>query len=381
MIALRTLRANAFSLFLAPLCFTALPSSGQARTVNFLTGSDISYFGWIDSHGGIYQYHHQTIGALAAFRQAGCNTLRLRLFHRPTAAEVKKFGKLNTLNNLAYTLPLAKKIVNAGFNFVLDLHFSDTWADPGHQITPALWRHLTITQLKTRLRAYCFRVITSFKHAHAMPGMVLVGNEINNGILWPKGRLWVGHRARWKRVASLLNAAIDGIDSAAGAKKPLIMIQVGGFSYAPTFYRELIRHGVHFNVVGFDYYPYWQGPLKNLRTTLDAVARAVHKPIIVAETAYPWIGGRHNVGWAHKKNMPFPFTPQGQCQYLQSVINIVKAIPHHLGMGVWYWGGEYNPTCLAFRHNPWAYRSLFNSAGDALPAMHILGAAAQPKLP
>ena len=378
---LKTLRADALSLFLGTLIFMPLLPSEAVQAAPFLTGSDVSYFGWIDSHGGIYRYHQKPVGALTAFKKAGCNTLRLRLFHRPTMAEVKQFGKLNTLNDLAYTLPLAKKIVHAGFDFVLDLHFSDTWADPGHQTTPALWQHLTFAQLQTRLRAYCFRVITSFRRADAMPKMILVGNEINNGILWPKGRLWVGHRARWKRLASLLNAAIDGIDSAAGAKKPLLMIQVGGFSYAPTFYRELISHGVHFNVVGFDYYPYWQGPLKNLRTTLGAVAQAVNKPIIVAETAYPWIGGRHNAGWARKKGMTYPFTPQGQGQYLQSIIKIVKAIPHGLGMGVWYWGGEYNPTCPAFRHNPWAYRSLFNSTGNALPAMRILGAAAQPKLP
>jgi arabinogalactan endo-1,4-beta-galactosidase len=343
----------------------------------FLAGSDVSYFGYIESHGGVYRYGNRPVGLLNAFKQAGCNTLRLRLFHRPTPAEVKKYGKLNTLNDLAYTLPLAEKIVHAGFYFVLDMHFSDTWADPGHQLTPATWRKLPFPALKARLRAYCFRVITAFKRHHALPKMVLVGNEINNGILWPRGRLWVDHRARWNRLAALLNAAIAGIHSAAGSHKPLLMIQVAGFNYAPTFYRQLLRRGVHFNVVGFDYYPYWQGPLKNLRTNLYAVARAVHKPIIVAETAYPWIGDVHNLGWSRKPGMPFPFSPQGQSRYVRSVIRIVKSIPKGRGMGVWYWGGEYNATCPAFRRNPWAYRSLFNATGNALPAMRVLGQAAR----
>ena len=145
-------------------------------TPPFLAGSDVSYFGYIESHGGVYRYGNRPIGLLNAFKQAGCNTLRLRLFHRPTPAEVKKYGKLNTLNDLAYTLPLAEKIVHAGFYFVLDMHFSDTWADPGHQLTPAAWRKLPFPALKARLRAYCFRVITAFKRHHAMPKMVLVGN-------------------------------------------------------------------------------------------------------------------------------------------------------------------------------------------------------------
>lgn len=355
---------------------SAFITSALQASPPFYTGSDISFAGFIAAHGGVYRFDHRRVSIFTAFKRSGCNTLRLRLFHRASPAEVKKFGRLNTLNNLAYTLPLARHIVKSGFNFVLDMHFSETWADPGHQFTPAAWKHLNLSQLKVRLRAYCARVISAFRRSHAMPRIVLVGNEINNGLLWPDGRLWVHHRARWNHLASLLNAAIAGIKAAAGPRRPLIMIQVAGFSYAPTFYHELQRHGVRFNLVGFDYYPYWQGALKNLRADLDAVARTVQKPIIVAETAYPWIGGAHNIGWGRKPSMPYPFSPRGQSRYIRSVIHIVRSIPDGLGRGVWYWGGEYNATCPAFRRKPWSYRSLFNAQGNALPAMRILGAAA-----
>jgi arabinogalactan endo-1,4-beta-galactosidase len=362
------------------LAGAAVPVTGTRLNTQsmFLTGSDVSYYGYISAHGGVYRYGGKPVGLLQAFKLSGCNTLRLRLFHRPSAAEQKKFGYLNTLNDLTYTLPLAQQIVHAGFYFVLDMHFSDTWADPGHQLTPAAWRRLPFPALKARLRAYCVRVIHQFKKHHAMPRMVLVGNEINNGILWPQGKLWVDHHARWNHLVALLNAAISGIDTAAGSQKPLIMIQVAGFNYAPTFYRQLLRHGVDFNVVGFDYYPYWQGSIGKLRTTLQAIARTVHKPIVIAETAYPWVGGlQHNVGWSRKPDMPFPFTPQGQSQYMESLIRIVKSIPDGLGMGIWYWGGEYNASCSAFKNKPWSWRSLFNARGNALPALRKLGAAAR----
>ena len=365
-------------LSLVVMIITALPKGLQAAPARniFLAGADVSYFGYIESHGGIYCYDHQPVGLIQAFKQSGCNCLRLRLWHRATAAERRKWGTLRTLNNLAYTLPLAEKIKKAGLYFILDMHFSDTWADPGHQVTPAAWRKLPLPQLRLRLRAYCQRVITTLRNAHAMPNMVLVGNEINNGMLWPQGKLWVNHKARWNRVASLLNAAIAGVDAGSGSHKPKIMIQVGNFSYAPEFYQQLIAHGVQFDVIGYDYYPFWGGALKNLRLRLDKIAESVHKPIIVAETAYPWINDAHNANLKSKPGMEFPFTPSGQAAYAKAVIAIVKALPDHLGRGVWWWGAEYNPDQKAFAHNPWSYRSLFDRHGNALPAMRVLGAAA-----
>ena len=386
---IRILKANAYKhstqlwmkyvyAFVLASMITGLPGLSHAAPARnrFLAGADVSYFGYIAAHGGIYRYNHKPTGLIQAFKDSGCNCLRLRLWHRATAAERRKWGTMATLNNLAYTLPLARKIKKAGFYFILDMHFSDTWADPGHQHTPAAWRKLSLPQLRLRLKAYCRRIMTTLREAHAMPNMVLVGNEINNGMLWPRGRLWVKHKARWNRLASLLNAAIAGVYAGSGPQKPAIMIQVGDFSYAPEFYRQLIAHHVHFDFIGYDYYPFWGGALKNLRTRLNKLARSVHKPIIVAETAYPWINDEYDSSWKSKPSMQFPFTPAGQAAYAKAVIEIVKALPDHLGRGVWWWGAEYNPDQKAFAHNPWSYRSLFDQHGNALPAMRVLGAAA-----
>lgn len=35
---------------------------------------------------------------------------------------------------LEYNLALARRVVKAGMSVYLDMHFSDTWADPGHQV-------------------------------------------------------------------------------------------------------------------------------------------------------------------------------------------------------------------------------------------------------
>ena len=350
----------------------------------FLTGADVSYFGYIESHGGVYRYNHRPIGLIQAFKQSGCNCLRLRLWHRATALEKPQLGTLRTLNNLAYTLPLAQKIKEARFYFILDMHFSYTWAGPHHQFTPDAWRKLPLPQLCLRLRAYCQRVITTLRKAHAMPNMVMVGNEINNGMLWPQGKLWVNHKAHWNRLSSLLNAAIAGVDAASGSHKPKIMIQLAGASYTygssypREFYQQLIAHGVHFDVIGYDFYAYPRpyGTLKHLQSQLINLADSVHKPIIVSETDYPWINDAHSARGKFRPGMPFPFTLAGQAQYAQAVINIVKALPDHLGRGVWWWGAEYNMDQQDFTNKPFSYRSLFDRHGNALPAMRVLGAAA-----
>ncbi len=353
----------------------ALHAAAASRT--FLAGADVSYFGYIESHGGVYRYNRRPVGLIQALKQSGCNCLRLRLWHHATALEKSQFSKLGTLNDLAYTLPLARKIKKAGLYFILDMHFSDTWADPSDQFTPAAWRNLPLPQLRLRLRAYCQRVITTLRKAHAMPNMVLVGNEINNGMLWPQGKLWVNHKARWNRLSSLLKAAIAGVYAGSGSHKPKIMIQLADSSYAPEFYQQLIVHGVHFDVIGYDFYTYWGGTLKNLRSQLIKLADSVHKPIIVAETNYPWSNDTHSAHEKSKPGMQFPFTPAGQAQYAQAVINIVKALPDHLGRGVWWWGSEYNPDQKDFADNPWSYRSLFDKHGNALPAVRVLGRAAR----
>jgi len=47
---------------------------------------------------------------------------------------------------------MATRVKAAGARLLLDIHYSDTWADPGHQITPAAWSALGIDSLTARSR-------------------------------------------------------------------------------------------------------------------------------------------------------------------------------------------------------------------------------------
>ena len=89
------------------------------------------------------------------------------------------------------TISYAKtKVKASGFKLLLDIHYSDWWADPGQQNKPAAWQNLSFTVLKESVYAYTKFVHESMKKENILPDMVQIGNEISGGMLWPDGKLW-----------------------------------------------------------------------------------------------------------------------------------------------------------------------------------------------
>src|SRR5581483_11221314 len=114
--------------------------------------------------------------------------------------------------NLEYTIALAKSAKQLGYKFLLDYHYSDTWADPGKQYTAKAWAAMSHEQLVQAVFEYTRGTIAAFRDAGALPVMVQPGNEITNGMLWPDGRL----PQNWEHFAELEKAAIAGVNAGAG---------------------------------------------------------------------------------------------------------------------------------------------------------------------
>ena len=152
-----------------------------------------------------------------------------------------------------------------GFHVLLDLHYSDTWADPGKQFTPAAWSGMNHKQLVDQVFVYTRDVIAAFARKGLMPDMVQVGNEITNGMLWPDGKL----PGNWDNFADLVNAGIRGVEAGRGrAPRPQIMIHIersGDLDAAVQFFDNLIARHVHFDVMGLSYYPRWHGDIATMR--------------------------------------------------------------------------------------------------------------------
>jgi arabinogalactan endo-1,4-beta-galactosidase len=122
---------------------------------------------------------------------------------------------------------------------------------------------------------------------------------------------------------------------------------------------------VPFDVMGLSYYPRWHGGIAKLRGNLHDLALRYRHPIIVVETAYNWTPGDF-IG----KKAEFPESPPGQADFLRAVDAAVRAIPHGLGLGVFWW----EPAAEAELRG----RGFFDNDGNVLPVIHALEKKQQP---
>ena len=296
---------------------------------------------------------------LEIFRDHGYGWIRLRLFHTPDRLP----------NNLPYTIALAQKAKALGYKFLLDFHYSDTWADPAKQFTPKAWAGKSHAELVNAVRNYTRDALLAFRRAGVMPDMVQPGNEITNGLLWPDGKL----PDHWDNFAELVKAGIEGIDEASvGATRPLVLIQIersGDAAATQSFFDHLLQRGVRFDVIGQSYYPWWHGSLLQLHDCLALTAERYRKPIILVEVAYNWRPAEY-------KTMPppFPETPEGQREFLEQVNRTVLETPYGLGKGVFWWEPAVEASAI---HS----RGMFDENNNALPVITVFDAFTRGKVP
>jgi arabinogalactan endo-1,4-beta-galactosidase len=313
---------------------------------DYAIGADVSFLRAAENGGTVFKDSGQAKTGLAILKDHGYTWVRLRLFHTPT----------DLPNNLAYTIASAKAAKELGFHLLLDLHYSDTWADPGKQFTPKAWEGLPHARLRSAVFEYSKATIAAFKAAGVLPDMVQVGNEVIHGMLWPDGSL----PDHWENFADLIQAGIAGVEAGAGdGPQPRIMIHIDrGADRAGTrtFFDKLNSFHVKYDVIGQSYYPWWHGSLNDLRENMTFMALEYKKDIVLVETAYNWQASEYS-----KRPAPFPETPEGERQFLEEVNRVVQQTPNGLGKGIFWW----EPAVTG----PLGSRSFFDDSGNALPVI------------
>ncbi len=337
------------------LCFSLLGlwlacrlSPEQARGADYAIGADVSFLKQAEDRGTVFKDHGEVRPGLEIFKDHGYNWVRLRLFHTPTRLP----------NNQEYTIALARDAKRLGFKFLLDFHYSDTWADPAKQFLPKAWEGKSHPELVQAVFEYTRDTIAAFRQAGVLPDMVQPGNEIIHGMLWPDGKL----PDHWDNFAELVKAGIRGVESGRGdGPRPRIMIHIdrgGDLKGTKWFFDKLNSYGVQYDIIGQSYYPWWHGSLLDLRANLAFMAETYTNDIIVVETAYNWRPAEYR-----NKPAPFPETPEGQREFLEEVNRLVLAAPHQRGKGVFWW----EPAVATGLRS----RGMFDNESNALPVITV----------
>jgi arabinogalactan endo-1,4-beta-galactosidase len=109
---------------------------------------------------------------LVTLKNSVVNTIRIRLWKNPS----------NIHSSFAEVKAFVQQVKSAGMKVWLCIHYSDTWADPSHQQKPAQWSSINFPQLRDNVYQYTQKIVSDIKLDY-----IQIGNEINNGFLWPEG--------------------------------------------------------------------------------------------------------------------------------------------------------------------------------------------------
>lgn len=303
----------------------------QSPTV--YVGSDLSYVNEILDCGGEYRSGGEHVDPYQLFANKGNNLVRLRLWHNPEWSGYSDFEDVKLA---------IKKSKAQGMQILLDFHYSDTWADPQHQVIPKAWENIDdLSVLSDSLYNYTYFTLQKLNEADLVPEFVQVGNETNIEIMQDSATMNV-ETINWKRNLTLINAGLKAVKdfSEQSGQEIQRMIHIAQPENALWWFEEASNNGLaEFEWIGLSYYPKWSKyGLKELSVALDSLIKTYNKELMIVETAYPQtlvnVDDAHNILGEDALIEGYEATPDGQLAFMKKLL---KETVSAGGRGVIYW--------------------------------------------
>ncbi|WP_322923328.1 glycosyl hydrolase 53 family protein [Paenibacillus campi] len=366
---------------------------------DFIKGVDVSSIISLEQSGvKFYNEQGEIQDIFTTLHAAGVNYVRVRVWNDPYTAAGKGYGGGD--NDLAKAIEIGKRATANGMKLLVDLHYSDFWADPAKQHVPKAWANLSFADKEQAVYDFTKNSLQQIIHAGVNVGMVQVGNETNEYFIGEKD---------WTNISKLFNKGSQAIR----AVDPHILVALhfanpeaaGRYAF---YAKSLADNGVDYDVFASSYYPFWHGTLSNLTAVLKQVADTYGKKVMVAETSYAYTAtdgdGHENTAPRRSgQTLDYPITVQGQAT---SVRNVMQAVANvgSAGIGVFYWepawlpvgpahelahnqklweqygsgwassyAGEYDPDDAGKWYGGSAVdnQALFDFTGHPLPSLHV----------
>ena len=321
-----------------PIVDPVPPVVTSVSDTNFIKGADISWVTEMEANGKkFYNKNGVALDCFALMKEMGMNAIRIRVWVNPT-------NKWNGLDDVISKCNRAKIV---GLKLLIDFHYSDTWADPGKQTKPAAWSIATFPVLKDSLKNHTQFVLTQLKNAGINPTWVQIGNETDNGLLWPDGKA----STNMQNFAQLIATGYDATKSVFPNAKVIAHVSNGwNNSLFRWIFDGLKNNGGKWDIIGMSLYPSytvggWQSAnnlcLQNINDMIDRYKT----PVMVVEIGMPWDS-------ANETNL-----------FIQDLITKLKTVNSNNGLGVFYWEPE--------SYNNWQGYSLgaFDNSGKPTIAL------------
>ena len=238
-----------------PVGSTSGPSYVPDPAGSYARGADCSWLTEQERDGVLFA---DTAGTpkecMLLMRDCGLNAIRLRVWVNHSTGWCNKED----------VLIKARRAHELKLRLMIDFHYSDNFADPGTQTTPAAWQSYDMDQLKQAVADHTTDVLNALAAEGITPEWVQVGNETRNGMLWPSGKLWDENgeiEGGWARYASLERAGYDAVKSVFPETTVIVHID-NAYQDNTWFYRNLNANGGKFDMIGLSHYPMmkeWSG--------------------------------------------------------------------------------------------------------------------------
>lgn len=329
------------------LAIIATVSPQTATAQSLCVGGDISMLPKYEQAGVVYKDKDGRVvnDPLVFFRQEGLNAMRVRLFVDPSHDSDK-----GVCQDLDYVTALGKRIKEAGMKFMLDFHYSDTWADPSKQWTPDAWKDLDDSALSVKVYEYTKECLRHLNDAGAAPDMIQTGNEISYGMLWGTAdkandgqvnRCFTnGSDAAWNRFLNLLRQAGKACrEECPEAKIVLHNERVPRTNVLADFFDRMEQGGIDYDIIGLSYYPAYHGKLSVLESAINTLEnRGYGKDIMVVETGYSYAWAIPDTEFDYTAT--YPYTEEGQRRFTADLVAMLRQ--HATVKGLFWWWIEDN---------------------------------------
>lgn len=259
------------------------------ETGTFAKGADVSWITELERNGTTFHTPGDNpvdMECMELLRDyCGVNSIRLRVWVNP------KEG----WNSVGDVVVKARRATRLGLRTMIDFHFSDTWADPGHQEMPAAWAGLTFDEQKAALAAHVTETLTALKNAGVTPEWVQIGNETTPGMMLPVGSI----EDNPAQYAALNNAGYDAAKAVFPEIICIVHLDGGNNQWAyDRMFDALEANGGKYDMIGMSLYPYWAeqqgetGGWKKVADDCEANVRYLKqkygKPVMICEIGMPY---------------------------------------------------------------------------------------------